>query len=431
MSVHNYSSLLRHASYRAVLITQFLGALNDNILRIVVGLYVLSPALDTDDPALWVSLGGIAFIVPYLLFAGHAGQLSDSISKRRVLIGAKIAEVAIMGAAWLAFETQSLTAMTAILFLMATQSAYFSPARYGILPELLTPADLGPANGLGEMLMFVAIIIGMGFGGFLFEIADGAPLWIALPMVLIAAVGAAASTFIPRNREKRIVKRAFDCSTKGTGLRRGFDLLRRRSMLAKGVVGMSAFWCVGSLLQIDILFLGTDTLGLGQTGIGLLQGTLGLGVGTGGLIAGRLIRRVPIARLAQSGAICMTAALFALVFAPSNTITAFAGLFLAGCGGGAVIIPIIVVLQTRCDPASRGRLFAVNNFFNMVAVLVGIGAFWVLRVGFGLTPDGIVHVLAFTSVVVLGLVAFAPRHAVRSIAARCRAATSVISGSKP
>ncbi len=431
MVLGGYASLMLHAGYRAVVATQFLGALNDNILRIVVCLYALSPAIGAEEPSLWIALGGFAFIAPYLLFAGHAGRISDVVPKRSVMIGAKVAELAIMGAAFVAFDQQNLAAMTGVLFLMATQSAYFSPARYSILPEMLAPADLGRANGLGEMSMFAAIVIGMGLGGYLFDIADGAPAYVALPILLIAAIGLVTSVLVPADRSHRIGPPTGSAVVAHGGLRHGLRLLRRSPALAAGVAGMSFFWFFGSLLQIDVLFLGAETLGLDQTGIGLLQGTLGLGVGAGGLVAGRMIDRIPMARLAQSGAILLMASLFLVVLAPSGRGAAFAGLFMAGCGGGAFIVPIIVVLQTRCDPAGRGSLFALNNLFNMAAVLIGVALFWLLNARLGMSPEDLLRLLAVSATAVLAVLAFTPGCVARFIRRRSRVAALDLPGKLP
>jgi acyl-[acyl-carrier-protein]-phospholipid O-acyltransferase / long-chain-fatty-acid--[acyl-carrier-protein] ligase len=398
MDHHGYASLLRYPGYREVLVSQSLGALNDNVLRIVVSLYAISPAIDAADRSMWIALCGIAFIAPFLFFAGHAGRLSDTYEKRSVMIGAKIAELLIVSAALLAFAFESLPAMIVVLFLMAMQSAYFSPARYGILPELVGPAALGLANGLGEMAMYVAIVIGMGLGGFLLDIGNGGVVPIGAAIIGIAGLGLAAALQVPTSSvtdgSGRCKDNAAAAPAVRDGLRHGLRLLRRSPALAAGVAGMSLFWFYGALLQVDVLFFATELLRLNQTGVGLMQGTLGLGVAAGALVAGSMICRIAALRLLQGGGVLLAAALALLATGEAGRPAAFMGLFTAGCGGGLFIVPVVTYLQACCEPAVRGRLFAVNNFCNMIGVLVGVGTFWFLNSLAGLSASAILRILA-------------------------------------
>ena len=411
MKPRGYAALLRNRGFCALLTTQFLGALNDNMLRIVASLYILSPAADTDDAATWIVIGGIAFIAPCLLFAVPAGRLSDTLPKRSVLVGTKFIEFLVILAAFAGFLLQSLPMIIAVLFLMATHSAFFSPARYSILPELFQRSDLPHANGLGEMSIFVAVIVGMCGGAAIFDVADGSAAIIAGPLIIVALAGIAASFFIPRRAAAQAQSAGTlgqtELGTSNETLQPGRRAQHRRLMLHRSraliaaVAGVSVFWCVGSIIQIDILFFGNDLLELSDTGIGLLQGTLGLGVGAGGLLAGRAVHHHSILRLMQAGALTLTVSLFALSFVASGPTVSFLAMFFAGVGGGLFLIPIVAFMQAKCEPQRCGRLFAVNNFMNMTGALLGIGLFWLLHTGAGLSPDRVLLGLGVMTAVAL------------------------------
>jgi acyl-[acyl-carrier-protein]-phospholipid O-acyltransferase/long-chain-fatty-acid--[acyl-carrier-protein] ligase len=409
MNPRGYTSLLRNSGFRFLLTTQFLGALNDNMLRIIASLYILSPASGTTDPATWIVIGGIAFIVPCLLFAGPAGRLSDALPKRKVLVGTKVAELLVVVGAFVGFLAESLSLTIAVLFLMATQSAFFSPARYSILPELFPRSDLPHANGLGEMSIFAAVIIGMCGGAAIFDIADGDALIIVGPMILIASAGIVASLFVPGRPRVQTKAAAPSCIERPGSHSRNHNLLvlqRNRALIA-AVAGISAFWCVGSILQINILFFGNQLLDLSDTGIGLLQGTLGLGVGAGGLLAGRLVHHYPMMRLMQAGTFTLGIALFALVLVASGPLFSFVAMFFAGAGGGIFMIPIIAFMQAKCEPSRCGRLFAINNFMNMAGALLGISLFWLLHSIAGLSPDLVMLILAIVTTATLLVISLA------------------------
>ena len=126
---------------RPFLWTQFLGAFNDNICKIVVTFLTIQQFGVTTGAA----LVGAVFILPFLLFSGYAGHLADVWSKRRVLVWAKVLEIAAMAAMVPALALSAAGVwwpVLGVLFLMAAQSTVFGPAKYGIVPEMLPAAEL-------------------------------------------------------------------------------------------------------------------------------------------------------------------------------------------------------------------------------------------------------------------------------------------------
>src|SRR4029078_6587149 len=113
----------------------------------------------------------------FLLFSGYAGQLADVYSKRTVLIVSKSLEIVAAGLGLAAFALGHLQLTYVVLFLIALQATFFSPAKYGILPEVLPYSDLSRANGVLEMSTFAAIVLGTAIGSVLFD-ALSARLWI-------------------------------------------------------------------------------------------------------------------------------------------------------------------------------------------------------------------------------------------------------------
>src|SRR5713226_4406050 len=132
----SFADLLRHRGFRALLSAQLLGAFNDNVFKMVVSLLAVDTASGGHAGG-YLSLVGAIFMAPYLLFSGYAGYFADIYDKRRVLIVAKAGEIAIMALALVALIIGRMEALLAALFLLAAQATFFSPAKYGILPELL------------------------------------------------------------------------------------------------------------------------------------------------------------------------------------------------------------------------------------------------------------------------------------------------------
>jgi len=126
------------------------------------------------------------FVIPFLLFAGPAGYLADRFSKTRVLQSTKALEIAIMITGIGALVSHRVDLLLVVLFLLAVQANFFSPAKYGILPEMLGEAQLSRANGLLELTTFIAIVAGTSFGAFLFDRSQGDPLRIGGTLLGIA-----------------------------------------------------------------------------------------------------------------------------------------------------------------------------------------------------------------------------------------------------
>lgn len=400
----SYRDLLATPNFRALLISQFSGALNDNLFRMVASLFAVTLA-GSGKGSGYVALAGVLFILPYLALSGLAGRLADTIGRRPLLIASKFVELLVMALAMFAFYGRSIELVLFALFLMAAQSTFFSPARYGILPDIVARHDLSRANGLGEMSMFWAILLGNALGGALFELWRDQLYLAALPMIVISSIGLFASTRVqtPATLPRRAVH-AQDGSMVA-----GLRMLRDTPALGLAVLAVSAFWGLGAMMQFDILFYGKDVLGLGETAIGLLQAALGLGIGTGCLLAGWLSGDRVNLGVAQIGMAGVAAALITLGFLPPGPVVAFTGVAAAGFAGGLFVVPMITFMHQRSTENSRSQLFATNNFLNMFGVLLGIGAVYGLHDIIGVGPARV-----FVAIGAIALVL-----AVASLSSRC------------
>ena len=174
----NRPPLLRDRSFWGLTLTQFLGAFNDNVFKQIVlllALPVVAKAANQEAIQSNEDLQGWAtftFSIPFVLFSGLAGYLSDRYSKTPIIVASKVAEILVMLlglAAFYYYGSAGMFGTWTVLFLMATQSTFFGPGKYGILPELFRPSDLARANGLILMSTFLAIIFGVTFAGTLMK----------------------------------------------------------------------------------------------------------------------------------------------------------------------------------------------------------------------------------------------------------------------
>src|SRR5258705_12518091 len=97
MSEHSgFKELLKNAGFQSFLWTQFLGAFNDNVCKIIVSMRAVHVAASSGGGSTYLSVAGVVFVLPFLLFSGYAGHLADAVSKRKVLVPVKVLEIFIM-----------------------------------------------------------------------------------------------------------------------------------------------------------------------------------------------------------------------------------------------------------------------------------------------------------------------------------------------
>jgi acyl-[acyl-carrier-protein]-phospholipid O-acyltransferase / long-chain-fatty-acid--[acyl-carrier-protein] ligase len=375
-----------------LLITQFLGAFNDNFFKIVLSMFAVHAVGSTQSGGM-LSLIGAIFILPFLLFSGYAGHTADVYSKRTVLVATKGLEVVTMGVGFFALLSGHFPFMLTVLFLLALQATFFSPAKYGILPELVHPKDLSRANGLLEMSSFLAIILGTSLGSILFAVWKDRLTWIGLVTILLAVAGALASLRVPHVNPSK-ARESLGLNPLGE-ISLGMKRLYGDTLLWRIVIGISYFWFLGALMQMDIILFGKEVMGIDDLRIGLLNAFLAIGIGTGSVTAGYLSGEKVKLGLTPLGSLGM--GMFSLLLAWSTSSYALAALALTllGFSGGLFIVPLNASLQQKSGQEERGRLLATNNFLNTIGILLASGVLWLLHDQLQMQADHIVWLFGF------------------------------------
>ncbi|HOA53773.1 MAG TPA: MFS transporter, partial [Thermogutta sp.] len=334
--VSQVSSSLWSRSFLALLVTQFTVALNDNILRwlfIPIGKDLVLEQLK-ESPDVARSVGSFIFLLPFILLAGWAGATSDRFSKRTVIIGAKVAEIIVMTLAIVAILTSNVWAMAVVLFLAGTHSAFFSPSKYGSIPEIVGPKLISAANGVIGLTTMIAVIVGGSVGNLLYSLTTirdpalaqarglgpGQYRWWINAVVLlgVATLGWLTSLAIKRlpaaDPQRRIPLNPF--------LQCYYDLkeLSRHRVLLLAAIGSTYFWTLGLLMQLTIDKLAVPELvgPYGQAYVGPMLGILTLGIGLGSMLAGVWSHGRIERGLVPLGALGITVISLAFAFLPAG-----------------------------------------------------------------------------------------------------------------
>jgi len=394
--VGTYWGLLRSWGFSSFLLTQFLGAWNDNAYKITVSLLTVMLIADPRQNSAYISLAGFLFVLPFVLFSGYAGQLADRFSKRSVLIITKLLEIPAMLLGLWAFSRNDADMMLAVVFVLATQSTFFGPAKYGILPEMLPTKELSRANGLLEMSTFAAIILGTTAASFLVE-AWAAEVWkIAAVLIGVAVLGSLTSLQISRVRRPQNPDR-FNWNPIAEVIAGTRVMFADRTLMLT-ITGISFFWFLGALFQMDLLLFAKQNMQLSESGAGILVAGLAVGIGAGSMLAGKISGDHIELGLAVPGCLGMgLSGLAVALSAPNFGLTLFF-LTVMGLCGGLFIVPLNAMLQHKPKADEKGRLMGVNNFYNAIAMLMASASLWLLTSVLGWSPSAVIVVASLFTI---------------------------------
>ena len=356
-----------------VMASQFLSSLADNALLIAaIGLLTERHAPAWMTPSL-----RICFYLSYVMFAPFAGTVADRLPKSRVIFGTSVVKLG--GAGLLVAHIHPLLAYA----LVGVGAAAYSPAKYGILPELLPPSELVAANAWMESLTVLSIVLGVGVGSVLLQpwqvlqyrsasAATSASATIAL-LYLLAALFAAA---IPLST----VQERAGARTLGGMISDFFSSQRQLWQDHAARISLavtSLFWAVSAVLQFIILRWSEKVLHLPLDKSALLQIAVAIGMVGGAILAGRLLSVSDAFRVLPLGlAIGLTVLAITLV---TKVWIAVLLLTLTGILSGVIVVPMNALLQNRGNMLMRsGQAIAVQNCNESLSSLILLAVYGVL-----------------------------------------------------
>ena len=351
----------------SLIATQFQGAFNDNGLKFFVIFLILGTNPNDSQKDLLVFYVGNLFAIPFLLFSMAGGYLADRFSKRTVAIGTKLFEIFAMLFAIYAFAQGSTRMAFAVIFLASTQAAFFGPAKYGLLPEILPDELLSWGNGILELTTFIAIIAGAVAGPLLAQRFHGRELYAGLIFGACTLLGLATSFTISRVPAAD-PSRKFRFNIFGDLIKQ-VQIVRPDRTLHLAVVGNTYFWFLGALLQFVIVFYGREVLHIDETHGGYLQAALAIGIGLGSYAAGLLSAGKIEYGLIPLGAVGMSLFAFAISLHGLTFLQVVLLLAALGFSGGFFIVPINALIQHRPAEDKKGSVIAFANFLSFVGVI--------------------------------------------------------------
>lgn len=342
----------------AVLVAQFLSAFADNALLVAA-----IAALKMHGAAGHAPMLQEFFVVPFVLLAPFVGSFADAIPKGRVMFLSNALKFGGSGLMVLGVNPLFSYAIVGI------GAAAYSPAKYGILPQLFGPLRLVKANGIMEGSTIAAILLGVVAGGMISDRSVDAALFFVLACYGMAA---GVNLLIPKlpPERKGIIFR--------TLLPDFFRAFRR--LLGNGdarftLVGTSLFWGCGATLRIALFAWVPVALSISDNKTpATLMGVVSIGIVLGAVAAGAWVELGKINRVLLAG--IMIGPLIVILSVVGNESTAMILLVLLGFCGGFYAVPLNALLQeTGHKMIGAGRALAVQNFFENMTIFTLVGTY--------------------------------------------------------
>ena len=382
---------LLSASFLGLLLTQFLGATNDNILRwLVIG--IGKDYFQAGQVSRILALGTAVFVAPYIFLAAPAGYLADRFSKRSVIVACKVAEIFIMALAIVSIIWGQVWFMLAVLGMIGAQAALFGPAKLGSIPEMLEDSRISAANGLIGLTTVMATMVGATLGSWLADhTGDKGQAhwqWSAFVLVGIAIAGWIASLGIARQPAGNPTRHFPWDAPQQTW--RDLKTLAHTPAMLRVALGIMFFWSLAALANLNIDQFAFEAGGEKQTQVAPLLAALVIGVGAGSVLAGVWSAgrvELGILPLGALGLVLVPLLLFTVegeFFIEGGDWTfSYIGagilLFLLGCSAGLFDVPLAAYMQHNSPTDRRGSILAASNFMTFGGMLLASVAFDVMR----------------------------------------------------
>ena len=362
----------------------FLNAFVDLGHKIIIQ-NTLFKTYDGDAQILLTAIVNALILLPFVLLFSPSGYLADRFAKPRVMRLAAWAAVAITLAITLCYYLGWFWPAFAMTFLLAAQSAIYSPAKYGYIKELVGNEALATANGWVQATTTTAILFGIFFFSVLFEgylseavyTTPGEVMHLIAPLgwllALASLVEALLAYRLPQTHPGEALTFDWARYRRGAYLRDNLLTAWDNRVVWLSIIGLSVFWSISQVILAVFPAFAKDTLG--ETNTVVIQGILassGLGIILGSIIAGRVSRNYIETALIPLGAVGIAITLF-LVPGLDSTWAHGLNFFLIGVLGGFVLVPLNALIQFNAGEQALGRVLAANNFIQNLWMLAFLG----------------------------------------------------------
>lgn len=380
-------SLLKSRRLWPLFAATCLGAFNDNLFKnalILSFTYTIIAQSDLEPELLSAVIAGL-FILPFFLFSALAGQIADKMDKSLLIQYIKLAEVFLMFLVAVGVFTNNIALLFIVLFLMGTQSVFYGPVKYAVLPDLLAERELIGGNALLEMGLVLSVLMGTLAG--LLVLAPMGPMLVSAVLIILACAGFLAARKIPGSfANEANLKINWNLPQETFSI---LQVASKRTVLFRSILGVSWFWFGGAIFLTLFPAYALKTLGAKGETVTLFLILFSAGIAIGALACNWILKGKITSRLTPYALIAASIFCIDLYFAsphqPSTTkelmgLPAFimipknwrimADLLGFAISFGIFMVPLSTIIQKLSPDQERSRMLAANNIMNTFCILL-------------------------------------------------------------
>lgn len=348
--------------------------------HLVITLGIISRAFQDGAELAYITLASALFIIPSIIVFSPAGFLSDKFPKNEILKYGALCNIPIFilltlcyfgGAFWLAMS---------LSLVLGIQSAFFAPAKYGYIKELVGRGYLTWGNGIVQASVIVAMLLSLAlFSSFIKQL----PVGLSDPNLLLKELGfvgiilcgfvileSILSFLLPTLTKTRTPSLRLALYLKGRLLKRNIKLLGKHRMVFLSILFVALFWSITQLL-VYIFPIYLKNLAALESPIGILLAATGLGIVLGCTIAGRYSKNYIETGLIPLGAGLMFLAILSVTYFHSLLLLSFI-VFLFGLGGALYIVPLQALMQFYTNDKELGRVLVGSKVVQNLGLLLSL-----------------------------------------------------------
>jgi MFS family permease len=370
---------MKHGFY-TIMAAQFFSSLADNALLIAA----IALLRELHEPAWMTPALKQSFVVSYVVLAPLVGAFADSMAKGRVMLLTNA--IKIFGCGLMLFEMHPLVAYAVV----GLGAAAYSPAKYGILTELLPPHQLVIANGWIEGTTVGSIILGVLLCGALIspkvstmllnfdmpmldtpiDTPPEAAIAVIMGLYLVAAIfnwyipDTGVDHRVPSKNPLYLVREFSHCVA----------LLWKDRLGQISLATTTLFWGAGATLQFIVIDWASRALGLNLSQASMLQGVVAIGIAIGAVLAAKFVPLRGAVRVLPIGAV-MGIVVMVMIFVHHMPLAMILMIAIGTCAG-FFVVPMNALLQHRGHVLmGAGHSIAVQNFNENIGILVMVGLY--------------------------------------------------------
>jgi acyl-[acyl-carrier-protein]-phospholipid O-acyltransferase/long-chain-fatty-acid--[acyl-carrier-protein] ligase len=344
----------------------FLTVFNDNLLKWLV-CFISIKWITTVSESTIIAIASAMLVLPFIFLSPLAGKFSVKYEKKKVMTIGKIVEIPIMLLAACGFVLHSIYLVMAAVLLLGIQSSLFSPSKYGLIRDVGGDDGISFGTGTMEMLTFFGVLLGTFLASL---ISDHYSLTLIIFLLITVAILGLISTLSLKANESEPNKNYNESVNPIVFIRESFRKAQSIPGLNYVILGLSFFWLVGALLQMDLKVYCPNVLHLSNIETGIVMVVAAVGIGLGCFITGVISKNTVKIALVPIGAVGMIVFFSLIYFIHAGVITFCVFVFSTAFFSGMFKVPLNAWIQSNVKGRMLGDILAYENICEFGFILI-------------------------------------------------------------